>query len=98
MVQVGTRPKLSIIIKLNINYKFAVYIESTVAHLGDQFILGPNAARVDKYRWFENLNKFLIILKKYNLKVIIAAHPKLIIERLEDFITKEKLYKIRPRN
>ena len=63
--------------KLNINYKFAVYIESTVAHLGDQYILGPNAARVDKYRWFENLNKFFDYFeKKYNLKVIIAAHPK----------------------
>jgi hypothetical protein len=63
--------------KLNINYQFAVYIESTIGHAGDQIILGPNAARVDKEKWFKSLNKFFDIFeKKYNLKVIIAAHPK----------------------
>ncbi len=64
--------------KLNIKNKFAVYIESTVAHTGDGVILGPNSPVVDKKKWFRSLNQFFYNFeKKYNLKVIIAAHPKI---------------------
>ena len=57
--------------------KFAVYIQSTMAHAADQIIIGPNMPIIDKQRWFKNLNKFFDYFeKKYNLKVIIAVHPK----------------------
>ena len=48
--------------KTNLNYNYAVYVESTIAHDGDQIILGPNAVKLDKKRWFKNLNNFLILL------------------------------------
>ena len=54
--------------------------------------LGPNAARVDKYRWFENLNKFFDYFeKKYNLKVIIAAHPKVNHRKIRRFYNQRKV-------
>ena len=63
--------------KLKIDYKFAVYVESTIAHTGDSIFLGPNAAKIDKKVWFNDLNKFFNNFEKKNkLKVIIAAHPK----------------------
>ena len=34
--------------KTNLNYNYAVYVESTIAHDGDQIILGPNAVKLDK--------------------------------------------------
>ena len=49
--------------KLKIESKFAVYIESTIAHVGDHKILGPNAAKLIK-KWFKNSIFFLILLKK----------------------------------
>ena len=64
--------------KLNINTKFAVYIESTIAHYGDQIILGPNAAIINKKKWFKDLNQFFQFVENHcRLKVIIAAHPKI---------------------
>ena len=33
--------------KTNLNYNYAVYVESP-AHDGDQIILGPNAVKLDK--------------------------------------------------
>ncbi len=80
--------------KLNINYRFAVYIESTIAHSGDQIILGPNAARVDRKKWFKSLNKFFDKFeKKYNLKVIIAAHPKVSHKKNIKFYNQRKVLK-----
>ena len=34
--------------KTNLNYNYAVYVESSIAHDGDQIILGPNAVKLDK--------------------------------------------------
>ena len=44
--------------KLNINSKFAVYIESTIAHYGDQIILGPNAVIINKKNGLKILINF----------------------------------------
>jgi hypothetical protein len=80
--------------KININHKFAVYIESTVSHKGDQIILGPNAAIVDKKRWFKNLNKFFDNFeKKYNLRVVIAAHPKVSHPKIAKYYNHRKVVK-----
>ena len=64
--------------KTNLNYNYAVYVESTIAHDGDQIILGPNAVKLDKKRWFKNLNNFFNFIEyNYNLKIVIASHPKI---------------------
>ena len=80
--------------RLNIKHKFAVYIESTIAHNGDQIFLGPNAANIDKKRWFKNLNIFFDFLEKnYNLKIIIAAHPKVNHKKSSRLYKKRKIIK-----
>ena len=64
--------------KLIINTKFAVYVESTIAHNGDQTILGANAAKINREKWFKDLNKFFKFIEKhFRLKMVIAAHPKI---------------------
>ena len=62
-----------------------------IAHLGDQYILGPNAARVDKYRWFENLNKFFDYFEKYNLKSYNCGSSKVNHRKTRRFYNQRKV-------
>lgn len=79
---------------LNMRSKFAVYIQSTMAHAADQIIIGPNMPIIDKQRWFKNLNKFFDYFeKKYNLKVIIAVHPKVNRSQAAKLFRKRKVFK-----
>ena len=79
--------------KLKIESKFAVYIESTIAHVGDHKILGPNVAKINKKKWFKELNLFFdFIEKEYNLKIFVASHPKVNHKHLKDLYKKRKIF------
>lgn len=59
-----------------LNYKYAVFLDQYVPHHPD-IIHYWKQESVEPKKYFQNLNNFFdLIEKKYNLKVVISAHPK----------------------
>ena len=63
MVQAGIWQRHLIKIKIKNRVKICCLHQSTIAHVGDHKILGPNAAKINK-KWFKELNLFFDFIEK----------------------------------